>query len=207
MAKLPQSSRNVVIVIAIALVALAASGGGALALTGAASSGQGAPFMPGPLPTMTASPPIIASPVPAPTGPGEPVTSGPGAPGSVPGSPGSGPVSPPPPISPWPKAPTVPNPGGYDLCGVIASVVPGTADRGGAVLVCGTTGATCDRGLAAIAASTRWFRMSAGGALQPIDAPTVDKALVGMQVGVTYDGAVAESYPVQGTAAVVVLLP
>ncbi len=174
MTRPPQTARRLVVVVAIALVALAAAAVAAAAVTGEpASPGDALPPVPGP--TLSATPPIVASPV------GPPLD--------------------------LPEAPVVPNPGGYDLCGVVASITPGTADRLGAILVYGRTGVTCDRGLAAITPSTRWFRLDETGALRAIDPPVIDEDLAGARVAVTYDGAVAESYPVQGEAAVVVLLP
>jgi hypothetical protein len=169
------TARRVVVVIAIVVVALAAAAVAAAAVTGNTPSGSGGVLPPLPGPTLSATPPIVASPVPPPPD--------------------------------MPEAPVVPNPGGYDLCGVVASVTPGTADRLGAILVYGRTGTTCDRGLAAITPSTRWFRLDETGALQAIVPPVVDEDLVGARVAVDYDGAVAESYPVQGSAAIVVLLP
>jgi hypothetical protein len=175
MARLSQADRHIALVVAIAAVALVAVAVAAGAVTGNTPSDPGGALPPLPGPTLSATAPIVASPVR-------------------------------PPLD-LPEAPVVPNPGRYDLCGVVAAVTPGTADRLGAILVYGRTGVTCDRGLAAITPSTGWFRLDATGALQAIDPPVIDKALIDARVAVTYDGAVAESYPVQGSAAVVVLLP
>ena len=94
-----------------------------------------------------------------------------------------------------------PVPGGPpDQTGYILAVTPGSSATVGALLL----GPISTMGEASVRVTldTVWLRGS-----QTIPAPPLDNGLLGQQVAVKFTGPVAESFPVQATAAWIRLLP
>jgi hypothetical protein len=93
--------------------------------------------------------------------------------------------------------------GAPDITGPVATVT--AADDGttvAAFLIDRGSGAF-DKASVSVGEDTEWYRDTEGTA-ESIDPPSVDE-LRGKRVDVQFAGAVAESYPVQGTAAWVVV--
>jgi hypothetical protein len=86
-----------------------------------------------------------------------------------------------------------------DQTGYVLAVTPGARDASGTMLI-GAMGTNGDASVT-ITAATLWRRDS-----RTIAAPPLSGSLVGTRVAVKFTGPVAESYPVQATAAWIRLL-
>jgi hypothetical protein len=93
-------------------------------------------------------------------------------------------------------------PAAADITGIVWQVTA-AGDGAGSLLVVGLQGvpSAYDRASVRITQDTRWVLPSGSG-----DAAPLTSALAGRRVAVTFTGPVAESYPVQATAAVVRVL-
>jgi hypothetical protein len=157
--------------------------------------------------------------------PDQPASSPPGAPGAVGGSPGpgagsgtggavppvnpGGPMKPVPPIIPVrPVSPPM-QAGRPDACGVVSGLditAAGTpGGPGGAMLVSGSqaSGVGYDKAMVRFGPATRILERTSSGLSQV----SPDSLKNGRTVAVWFTGAVAESYPVQAQARLIVILP
>lgn len=100
------------------------------------------------------------------------------------------------------EPPSAPS-GSPSIIGVVKTASAGSSGAAiGAFLVVQGVG-DYDKASVAVTADTAWYRAS-GDKVEPIEAPVAD-ALVGKRVEVRFTGPVRESYPVQATAAWVVV--